>query len=204
MKPNGMGSEKPFSESCERNREPILAILRGVFTQPARILEIGSGTGQHAVHFGAALPYLTWQTSSDLPANHPGIQTWLNEAALPNVLPPIALDVNNLWPDGAFDGVFTANTLHIVSWDEGRKLIAGAGKLLRPGGRLVIYGPFNYHGAFTSDSNARFDEWLKNRDARSGIRDFEAVTKCAEFNGLALENDHTMPANNRLLIFIKT
>lgn len=197
-----MTDEKPFSESCERNKEPILAILRDVFSQPARILEIGSGTGQHAVHFGAALPHLLWQTS-DLPANHPGILAWLAEAALPNVLPPLALDVNGPWPDRVYDGMFTANTLHIVSWDAGQKLITGAGRTLRGGGRLAIYGPFNYGGSFTSDSNARFDEWLKARDPRSGIRDFEAVVECAEASGLALEADHAMPANNRLLVFLK-
>ena len=194
--------EKPFSESCERNKDPILAILRGIFPQPTRILEIGSGTGQHAVHFGAALPHLTWQTS-DLPANHAGIRAWLDEAAPPNVLPPISLDVNGPWPEQVYEGVFTANTLHILPWGGGQKLIAGAARLLCDGGRLVIYGPFNYGGAFTSDSNARFDEWLKNRDSRSGIRDFEAVVKCAEINGLRLEADHAMPANNRMLFFIK-
>lgn len=195
-------SEKPFSESCERNKEPILAILRTLFTQPARILEIGSGSGQHAVHFAAELLHVIWQTS-DLPANHPGIQAWLDEAALPNALAPLALDVNGPWPGPAYDGVFTANTLHIVARDEGEKLIAGASRLLQAGGRLVIYGPFNYHGGFTSDSNARFDAWLKNRDPRSGIRDFEAVAKCAEINGLRLAADHAMPANNRLLVFVK-
>lgn len=198
-----MKDEKPFSESCERNKDPILAVLREVFTQAARILEIGSGTGQHAVYFGAALPYLTWQTS-ELPAGHAGIEAWLDEAALPNVLPPIVLDVNGPWPEGPFDGVFTANTLHIVSWQAGQKLIAGAGRVLRSGGRLVIYGPFNDHGAYTSDSNARFDEWLKSRAIHSGIRDFEAVAQCAGINDLALEADHAMPANNRLLIFVKT
>lgn len=198
------GVEKPFSESCERNKEPILAILRKLFAKPSLlILEIGSGTGQHAVHFGAALPHLTWQTS-DLPANHSAIQAWLDEASLANVLAPIALDVNGPWPDESFDGVFTANTLHIVSRDEGQKLLAGACQLLRSGGRLVIYGPFNYGGAFTSESNARFDQWLKDRDSRSGIRDFEAVSKWVEINGLRLEADHAMPANNRLLVFIKT
>jgi len=194
--------EKPFSESCERNKEPILAILRELFTAPAHILEIGSGTGQHAVHFGAALPHVVWQTS-DLPVNHVGIRAWLDEAALPNVLAPIVLDVNGGWPERIYDGIFTANTLHIVSWDLAQKLVAGAGKLLDKCGRLVIYGPFNYRGAFTSDSNARFDAWLKNRDPLSGIRDFEAVVKCAEINGLRLDADHAMPANNRLLVFVK-
>lgn len=197
-----MKDEKPFSEACERNKTPILAILRELFAQPARILEIGTGTGQHAVHFGAALPHVVWQTS-DLPANHAGIQAWLDEAALPNVLAPINLDVNGSWPGQSYDGVFTANTLHIVSWDLAQKLVAGAGGLLNKGGRLVIYGPFNYRGAYTSDSNARFDEWLKDRDARSGIRDFEAVVKCAETNGMRLQADHAMPANNRLLVLEK-
>lgn len=195
-------SEKPFSESCERNKGPILDILREVFTRPARILEIGSGTGQHAVHFAAALPHLVWQTG-DLAANHAGIMAWIEEAALPNVLAPIVLDVNGPWPERTYDGVFTANTLHIVSWELARKLIAGAGSLLKKGGLLVIYGPFNYHGSFTSDSNARFDAWLKARDPRAGIRDFEAVSKCAEISGLRLEADHAMPANNRLLVFVK-
>ena len=197
-----MTDDKPFSESCERNKAPILAVLREVFIQPARILEIGSGTGQHAVHFGAALPHLTWQTS-DLPANHAGIRAWLEDAALPNVLAPLALDVNGPWPDGTYDGIFTANTLHIVSWELAQKLIAGVGTLLRKDGRLAVYGPFNYAGNFTSDSNARFDEWLKNRDPLSGIRDFEAVANCAEINGLHLEADQAMPANNRLLVFVK-
>jgi SAM-dependent methyltransferase len=198
-----MTDEKPFSESCERNKAPILEHLSEIFDQPAKILEIGSGSGQHAVHFGAALPHVIWQTS-DLPANHPGIQAWLDEAVLPNVLPPIGLDVNGSWPEQSYDGVFTANTLHIVPWEAGEKLIAGAGELLKAGGKLVIYGPFNYHGAFTSDSNARFDEWLKNRDPASGIRDFEAVVKNAEIHGLRLDTDFAMPANNRLLVFIKT
>lgn len=195
-------SEKPFSESCARNKDPILAILRAIFRQPARILEIGSGSGQHAVHFGAALPHLTWQTS-ELPACHAGINAWLDEAALPNVLAPLALDVNDAWPAGPYDGVFTANTLHILAWGAGQKLIAGASHLLSAGGRLLIYGPFNYRGAFTADSNARFDEWLRGRDPASGIRDFEAVRQCAETCGLRLEADHAMPANNRLLVFIK-
>lgn len=194
--------DKPFSESCERNKEPILAILRTVFSQPARLLEIGSGSGQHAVYFGAALPHLTWQTS-DLPENHAGIQAWLDEAALANVLPPIALDVTGTWPESSFDGVFTANTLHIVPWPAAQQLIAGAASVLSPGGRLVIYGPFNYGGQFTSDSNARFEDWLKTRNPLSGIRDFEAVCATAASHGLHLRADHTMPANNRLLEFCK-
>lgn len=197
-----MTDDKPFSESCERNKDPILGSLREVFARPARILEIGSGTGQHAVHFAAALPHVVWQTS-DLPANHPGIRAWLDDAGLANVLAPIVLDVDSSWPAQVYDGIFTANTLHIVSWDLAQKLLAGAARLLKQDGRLAIYGPFNYCRAFTSDSNARFDEWLKNRDPVSGIRDFEAVVNCAEINGLRLEADNAMPANNRLLVFVK-
>lgn len=194
--------DKPFSESCERNQAPILAILREVFAQPARVLEIGSGTGQHAVYFGAALPHISWQTS-DLPQSHAGIQQWLDEAKLPNVLPPLALDITSRWPAGKYDGVFTANTLHIVSWPAAQQLLAGAACCLSPGGRLAIYGPFNYQGQFTADSNARFEDWLKARNPLSGIRDFEAVRDCALSAGLALLADYAMPANNRLLVFYK-
>jgi SAM-dependent methyltransferase len=195
-----LGPEMPCSEPCERNKAPILEMLQAVFCMPGHILEIGSGTGQHAVHFAAALPHLTWQTS-DLPENHAGIRMWLQQAVLDNVLPPISLDVAGAWPERAFDGIFTANTLHILSWEAVQHLFAGAGRVLKPGGQLVIYGPFNYGGAYTSESNARFDEWLKNREPRSAIRDFEAVSTCAGENGLRLIADHAMPANNRLLIF---
>ena len=195
-----MKADKPFSESCERNKDPILAILREVFPVSAKVLEIGSGTGQHAVHFAAAMPHVQWQTS-DLPENHPGILAWLNEAARPNLLPPITLDVNGDWPARQFDGIFTANTLHIVSWNAAQNLIKGVAGRLQPGGKLAIYGPFNYGGHFTSDSNARFEDWLKARNPESGIRDFEAVAACAKQAGLTLEADYAMPANNRLLIF---
>lgn len=197
-----MSINKPFSESCERNKAPILAILREAFVHTRQVLEVGSGSGQHAVYFGAALPHLTWQTS-DLPENHPGILAWLHEATLPNVLPPIALDVNGAWPGGEFNAVFTANTLHIVSWQAAQQLINGAASVLAQKGRLVIYGPFNYGGRFTSDSNARFEDWLKVRNPLSGIRDFEAVRDCASQAGLRLEADHAMPANNHLLVFYK-
>lgn len=195
--------ERPFSEACERNKAPIGDILRHVFTLPAHILEIGSGTGQHAVHFGSLLPHLTWQTS-DLTANHDGIRLWLEESQLPNVLMPITLDVSRKWPQKKFDGIFTANTLHIMPWDNGHKLLEGAAHSLNLGGLLVIYGPFNYGGQYTSESNARFDDWLKARDPLSAIRDFEAVSDYAGRHGLRLCSDHAMPANNRLLVFALT
>jgi len=194
---------KPFSESSEENRDPILSVLREAFAAVNSVLEIGSGTGQHAVHFAQHLPHLTWQTS-DLPEHHPGIQAWLDEALLANVRPPIALDVNDKpWPVAPVDGVFTANTLHIISWPEVTCLLEGVGQVLQPGGVLCIYGPFNYGGQFTSESNARFDAWLKARDPLSGVRDFEAVCETALDHGLVLQQDHTMPVNNRTLVFHK-
>ena len=194
---------KPFSEACENNQDPILAILRETFSTVASVLEIGSGTGQHAVYFARRLAHLTWHTS-DLAANHVGIRMWLAEAALSNTRPPIALDVNaNPWPVEAVDGVFTANTLHIISWPEVAQLFRGVGQVLLPGGVLCVYGPFNYGGEFTSSSNARFDEWLKARDTASGVRDFEAVCALAMQQGLSLTVDHAMPVNNRTLVFRK-
>jgi len=195
-----MSPERPFSESCERNKEPILAVLRDVFERPGTVLEIGSGTGQHAVHFAKAMPELLWQTS-DLPANLDGIRAWQEEAKLPNLLAPLLLDVGGLWPTNQFDYVFSANTLHIMRWTEVVLFFACVGKILKPGARLAVYGPFNYGGSYTSDSNARFDEWLKNRDPHSGIRNFENVDSLAQSTGLSLLTDIAMPANNRTLVW---
>jgi cyclopropane fatty-acyl-phospholipid synthase-like methyltransferase len=194
-------STKPFAESCEQNREPILAVLREVFAASRQVLEIGSGTGQHAVYFAPELPHLSWQTA-DVPQHHAGIRLWLDEAALPNVLPPLALDVNDTgWHGGRYDAVFSANTLHIMSWPEVERFFAGVGAVLASGGVLAVYGPFNYGGAFTAESNARFDAWLKARDPASGVRDFEAVDALAQAQGLALAQDFAMPANNRTLVW---
>lgn len=194
-------SEKPFAESCVQNREPIIAVLRDVFADCRRVLEIGSGTGQHAVYFAPELPHLVWQTA-DVTQHHAGIRAWLDEAALPNVLPPLALDVNQPdWPGERYDAVFSANTLHIMGWPEVERFFAGVGTVLEPGGVLAVYGPFNYNGTFTSDSNARFDAWLKSRDPASGVRDFEAVDALARAQGLVLQQDVAMPANNRTLVW---
>ena len=194
---------KPYSESCDQNREPILAILREVFADRTHVLEIGSGTGQHAVHFGAALPHLRWQTA-DVAEYHPGINAWLGEAALPNVVPPLALDVNNRdWHSGRYDAVFSANTLHIMSAREVEQFFEGVGQVLEPGGVLGVYGPFNYGGRFTSESNARFDQWLKARDPASGVRDFERVDQLASQQGLTLAQDYAMPAHNRMVVWVK-
>lgn len=195
--------DKLFSPACERNRDPILARLREVFVDRTRVLEIGSGTGQHAVYFGTALSHLIWQTS-DRRENHPSIQAWLEEARLPNVLPPLVLDVAaSAWPDQRFDAVFTANTCHIMSWSEVEAMFVGIGKVLEQGGVLCIYGPFNYQGAFTSASNAQFDAALRAQASHMGIRDAEAVDALAATQGLLPQADHAMPANNRLRVWKK-
>ena len=193
--------DKPFSESCVQNRAPILAVLREVFADRRHVLEIGSGTGQHAVYFAPELPHLVWQTA-DVPQHHAGIRAWLDEAKLPNVLAPLALDVNQPhWSATRYDAVFSANTLHIMSWPEVGRFFAGIDEVLETGGVLAVYGPFNVGGAYTSESNARFDAWLKARDPAAGIRDFEAVDVLARARGLVLQQDIAMPANNRILVW---
>lgn len=191
---------KPDAPSCYRNRDVILAVLRDHFADRHRVLEIGSGTGQHAVYFGAALPQLIWQTS-DRSEHHAGIQAWLDEAALDNVLAPIALDVTGAWPTQGYDAFFTANTLHIMSAAAVQKLFAALPAVMEAGARLVIYGPFNYGGTYTSDSNRDFDAWLKARDPLSGIRDFEWIARLAQHAGFKLVEDRAMPANNRCLVW---
>ena len=194
---------KPYSEACERNRDPILGILRNAFADCRDVLEVGSGTGQHAVYFAHHLPHLTWQCS-DVADNLPGIHAWISESDLNNVSSPLQLDVTSeAWPQRKFDGVFSANTVHIMSWHAVTCLFSGIGRVLRTGGRFCLYGPFNYAGNFTSDSNARFDDWLKGRDPASGIRNFEDLDTLARQAKLRLEADHEMPVNNRLLIWTR-
>ena len=191
---------KPFAPACERNRDPILDLLRTCFADRRSVLEVGSGTGQHAVHFAAALPWLSWQCT-DLPPQLPGIRQWLDEASLPNTPPPLALDVSGPWPPGPYDAVFSANILHIVDWSSVEAFFAGAGRVLDGSGVLVVYGPFNEGGTYTSPSNRDFDAWLKARDRRSGIRDVEAVQALAAQVGLRTIDDVPMPANNRCLVW---
>lgn len=190
---------KPHAASCDRNREPILAVLRRHLGDARSVLEIGSGTGQHAAYFAAAMPWLRWQASDHRGHLH-GIGQWLEAAALANT--PAALELQAV-ADGVagFDAVFTANTLHIMGWDQVQALFAGLPALLAPGARFIAYGPFNYGGDFSSDSNRVFDGWLKARDPRSGIRDFEAIDALARAQGLELREDAAMPANNRTLVW---
>lgn len=194
---------KPFAESCEQNKEVILKILQRHFSELENILEIGSGTGQHAVCFCSAMPHLQWMCS-DLNENLDGIKAWMSESKLKNLSGPIELDVNKpIWDILQVDGVFSANTVHIMSWPSVEKMFAGIGRCLKPQGIFCLYGPFNYDGRFTSESNARFDQWLKERDARSGVRDFEAVNKQAAEQDMILLEDYEMPANNRILVWQK-
>lgn len=192
--------EKPHSPACERNREPILAVLREHFADRRRVLEIGSGSGQHAVHFAAALPQLSWQ-SSDRAENLPGIRAWLDEAVLPNTLAPLEFDVVGAWPSGRFDAVFSANTLHIMAWHEVERLFARLPTITTDDAILIIYGPFNDQGRYSSDSNAAFDQWLQARGAHMAIRDAEAVDMLATRAGFVLIDDIAMPANNRCRVW---
>jgi len=197
-----------FSQACENNKKSILSVLESAFSTTNKVLEVGSGTGQHAEFFAENLPHLNWQPS-DLLVNHHAINYRKEHSALTNLLTPITLDLNQPWqavgsslPLGKFDGIFTANTLHIVSDLLVEKFFIGVGKTLTQGGSLCIYGPFNYQGQYTSESNRNFDLWLKNRDEESAIRDFEDIVSLAQSTGLSLLADNVMPANNRLLVFV--
>lgn len=194
---------KPFSEACEQNKAPILEVLRKELAGGSRVLEIGSGTGQHAVHFAAALPQLRW-TASDVAAHHEGIRAWLGEAGLSNLEGPLELDVTQAeWPVSEVDAVFSANTAHIMHWPAVRQMFAGVSKALRPGGVFCLYGPFNEDGVYTSESNARFDAWLRARDPGSGVRDRGELDALAEEHGLVPARRYTMPANNQILVWAK-
>ncbi len=192
--------DKPFSLACERNKEPILALLVEHFGDRCRVLEVGSGTGQHAVHFADALPHLEWQ-ASDVGENLAGIRAWLADAELSNTPAPLAFDVNDGPPAGSYDAVFTANTMHIMSWPEVERLFGMLPALTTDDAVFVVYGPFNYDGRCTSDSNAQFDRWLRSEDPRRGLRDFEAVDALARRAGFELREDRAMPANNRCIVW---
>jgi cyclopropane fatty-acyl-phospholipid synthase-like methyltransferase len=193
-------SDKPHSPASERNREPILTVLRDFLSDRSCVLEIGSGTGQHAVHFAQAMPHLRWQ-ASDRGENLPGIRAWLGDAALSNTPGPIELDVTGTWPAARFDAVFSANTLHIMGWPEVEALFGALPGVTTHDAKLAIYGPFNIDGRFTSDSNAAFDASLKASAPHMGIRDVAAVDALALAAGFTRVADIAMPANNRLLLW---
>lgn len=199
----------PFSQACENNKAPILALLTQAFSQSQHVLEIGSGTAQHAVYFAANLPHLIWQTSDQLEYLEAIKARCEQEALLPNpasnIRLPLCLDVTQPWPIHSLspdiDAVFTANTLHIMSKEMVEAFFSGLGANLPQLNTLCIYGPFNYQGQFTSDSNRQFDAFLRQRDPASGIRDIEWICTLANAQGFSLKQDFSMPANNRLLHF---
>ena len=183
---------------------PILAVLQPVLANCQTVLELGSGTGQHAAYFARHLPHLVWYTS-DREENHAGIRQWLNDAGLDNTREPVVLDVlRSDWPDQPLDALFTANTAHIMHDDEVAAMLKGVGNMLANNGLFILYGPANYNQQYTSESNKRFDYWLKDRDPLSGIPHFEDLVQMAGEAGLILQNDYEMPANNRILVWQKT
>ncbi len=197
-------TDLPFSQAAENNKEPILEILRGVLLDQKSVLEIGSGTGQHAVWFAGHLPHLSWQPSEQQ-QNLDMLNLRLGVEAPDNVSEAVALDVaEEPWPISKVDAVFAANCVHIMSWSHVQKMFTGLRSSLNDGGFLILYGPYKYKGNFTSQSNARFEQWLKSRDVESGIRDFEKVNALASEIGLTLQKDHQMPANNECLVWQKT
>lgn len=196
-------SQKRFSEACERNREPIGAELQRILADEDVVWEIGSGTGQHAVYFGAQFPNIVWQPS-DRRENHGSIEAWLDEAALPNVRSVVAFDLfDEATPVDEADVVYCANTIHIAPWEATRHLFRHAANALKPGGHIITYGPYRYASRPLEPSNERFDEWLKSVDPTRGIRLFEDVDAHAQHYGFELVEDIAMPSNNRLLRWVR-
>lgn len=199
---------KPYSGACDQNRGPILTVLKTLLTTEQQrdgptVLEVGTGTGQHAVYFAEALPGVTWQCS-DQQQYHQGIMMWLDEAKLPNLLPPFSLNVSeNGWPQQQFDLIYSANVMHIMHWQNVVDLFTQGAKCIKPNGLMVCYGPFNFDDQYTSTSNAQFDQSLRMRDPESGIRNFEDIEKLAKEAGLIFLYNYEMPANNRLLVWQK-
>lgn len=191
---------KPFSQACENNKDPILQIIRTVFCEPTTVWEIGSGTGQHACHFARHLPHLEWQPT-DRSENIHGIRLWREQEKLANLKSPLTLDVTDaVWPCNSIDALFTSNTLHIMSRDNVHIFFDRLTEYLNPKAFICIYGPFNYNGAYTSDSNAYFDQWLKSQNASSSIKNIEDILLLSTSRGFSLLDDIAMPANNRLLV----
>jgi len=201
-------SALPFSQACENNKQSILEILQTELQCCNRLLEIGSGTGQHSVYFAPHLLQLKWQTS-DVTGNHRHIIAWHNAYPAPNLYSPLAFDLStdsvpvNSQFNLPYDVIFTANTLHIISRALVERLFALAGEALPVDGKLIVYGPFNEHGKYTSEGNQRFDRMLRAGNPDSGIRDKEDVVNLANAHHIQLSKTYAMPANNQLLVFYK-
>ena len=191
---------RPYAEAAEQNKQVILDAIKPWLR--GEVLEIGSGTGQHAVYFASQAADISWQTS-ELETNLAGTDSWIEDSDLDNLPAPIELDVMGTWPDHRYDFIYSANCFHIMAKEAVARCIEGIGECLKPGGVFAVYGPFNYHGDYTSESNARFDQMLRARDPDSGIRDFEWIAQIAGATGLELLEDVAMTANNRTLIWQK-
>ena len=193
----------PFAAACEENKAPILAVLAQELNDASSVLEIGSGTGQHAVYFARELPHLSWQPT-DVAEHLSGIRGWIEHTGVTNVRPPLALDVGDpTWPVESAEHIYSSNAVHIMSWIHVIALFGGLMGVAQAGAKLILYGPFNYGGEFTSDSNRQFDAMLRQRDPASGIRNFEDLDELANAAGFVFLRDHAMPANNRILVWQK-
>ena len=193
---------RQFSPSAARNRDPILAVLQRVLPAAGLVLEIGSGTGEHGVHFARHLPALRWLPSDADPAALASIADWVAHSALPNLLPPLCFDLADMpWPVAAADAIVAINVLHYSPWETTPALFAGAAEVLAAGGVVVCYGPYRRAGAHTAPSNADFDGWLRSVDPRLAVRDLEAVEAEAQRYGFVLGEVVDMPANNFSLVF---
>lgn len=192
---------REIAPASERNREPILSVLREILAPVASVLEIASGTGQHAAYFTAASPSWRWQPSDRTGERFASIRAWAEDVPGDNLLPPIVLDVTEAWPALAVDAVFCANMVHIAPWDATLGLMRGAAAVLNPGGALILYGPFHKNGEATAPSNAAFDRSLQSRNPAWGVRDLADVSREAAATGLVFEREFAMPANNLTLVF---
>lgn len=194
----------PFSSAAERNRQPILDQLQHLIPRVGSVLEIGSGTGQHAVFFAGKLPGLLWQPS-DRQENLAGLEARFSAEGLKNILPPLKLDViRDHWPDARFDAAFSANTAHIMPWEAVVAMFTGVAASLVTDARFFLYGPFNINACFSSQSNANFDAHLRAEDPKMGIRDMAELENLANLHNMTLEQKLVMPANNFILVFKKS
>ena len=193
---------KQYSAACDQNKDPILKVIKPLLLNAKSVLEVGSGTGQHCVYFAKELPHLTWQ-ASDQSMYLPSVNAWIDDAKLANTPKALKLNVDLDWPEDKYQAIYSANTVHIMSWEMVLNFFKGVGQVLDKGGVFILYGPFNYQGQYTSQSNANFDLLLKDNNPLSAIRDFEALNQLAQKVGLSLVNDFAMPANNRILCWEK-
>jgi len=193
---------KQYSAACDQNKDPILKVIKPLLLNTKSLLEVGSGTGQHCVYFAKELPYLTWQ-ASDQAMYLPSVSAWIEDAGLANTPKALELNVDSDWPDDKYQAIYSANTVHIMSWEMVLNFFKGVGQALEKDGVFILYGPFNYFGQYTSQSNANFDLWLKGNNPLSAIRDFEQLDELAKLHNLILTDDIEMPANNKILAWKK-